>query len=90
MRVSSYVFFCGMVDSAVGCKLFANTPIDAAFVGSEMRLARRNANDQRADSLSRDIRDVERASLAVTFHKREHCLFGSGALYARFLTLPPT
>jgi hypothetical protein len=65
MGVASYVFFGGMIDGAVRFEFFTDSPIDPAFVGSKMRPPRGHSNDQRPDSLSRDIRDVERASLTI-------------------------
>jgi hypothetical protein len=57
--ISSYILFGRMIDGAVRRELFADSPIDPAFIGSEMGLQRSDGNDQRPNGLSRDIRDME-------------------------------
>jgi hypothetical protein len=59
MGVSSYVFFSGMIDGVVRLELLADFPIDPAFVSSEMRFPRSDGNDERPDSLCRDVRDMK-------------------------------
>ena len=48
-----------MIDGAVRRELFADSPIDPAFIGSEMGLQRSDGDDQWPNGLGRDIRDME-------------------------------
>ncbi len=60
-----------MINGSMRRKLFTDAPIDTAFVSSEMGFPRSHRNDQRSDSLRRNIRDMEGTRLSATLNKRE-------------------